>query len=725
MRAFGYKTDVPSMQQYEFASNVIKKIANKHNWTPDQAQAAIWMAARGKQLGKPLDEIQLRGFADAAETNFGQISFETAPSKTSGLFPELHKAPWEQKMEYHNAMEKIFYGSDGKNKVFKMVGLPEGAKLRAPGIFEGQLSPGTQFQIQVPKAHLTKTGEIEPSYKTMLDKVSAIMGKYTAQDAVAYHRPFFGGSIPKSNGTEVVLGRVITNEEAVAMDKVMQRLTGVSDYAPIASPEGFRIINFGELTNKELDGIIRQATEEVFSNEKAITLGKFSSDGNYISNDWVKNKNGQDYNKIISEGTPDLLRRSDDAFSKQAESVIEEFKGKYGWTDNRQTVGGTRDLGLDDGGTGVQRNGGRTDDDLLRPVRSTEQSQGTGQQGDSFLNKIDDSAGSSLARSRQEIDDRVKEIKKNRKRYDATEQNLWNAAGGFNVNTVRGAKQTSKKQFEIIKKAYPDLPQSFIDDFDGVLDAMPTSLARKFRDIKLVPIDQMNSTGGGLGFRINGEDISWNLQVNPAMFSQKKYNTSRILSHEVRGHAYYPAFRNSVRQKMHDIMSDTVMQNNTLLKKLYTSDIGVGYEAIMNNYIYGTVKELASMVDGGSYGAKTAKAGLRMMQDLGYVTKTGEIKWVEAPKSQVIKQFKRAGNLKQEVYDWMKKNNLRMRDDSFESKYMSSNANKIYNETWARMMEEASENGTKAFSEMDEFISPILKNDVKEIDKMMSETLDI
>ena len=53
MRAFGFKGDSPTDNQYDFIENVVKQLAAEHKQTPRQVQASIWFAVKNKaEAGK-------------------------------------------------------------------------------------------------------------------------------------------------------------------------------------------------------------------------------------------------------------------------------------------------------------------------------------------------------------------------------------------------------------------------------------------------------------------------------------------------------------------------------------------------------------------------------------------------------------------------------------------------------------------------------------------------
>ena len=61
-----------------------------------------------------------------------------------------------------------------------------------------------------------------------------------------------------------------------------------------------------------------------------IEIGTLRSDGNYISNDWTKDTNGEGYLKRIKTKRPDIQQRVAD-IRPRVEAVNWKFEVKYGW----------------------------------------------------------------------------------------------------------------------------------------------------------------------------------------------------------------------------------------------------------------------------------------------------------------------------------------------------------------------------------------------------------
>ena len=72
MRVFGFDTDNPSPQQYEFVENEVNRISEKLGWTNYQTQAAMWVVQKANKEGKSVQEMSF-DYKDALENTLGQI----------------------------------------------------------------------------------------------------------------------------------------------------------------------------------------------------------------------------------------------------------------------------------------------------------------------------------------------------------------------------------------------------------------------------------------------------------------------------------------------------------------------------------------------------------------------------------------------------------------------------------------------------------------------------
>ena len=340
LRAFGYKTDNPTDQQYTFVENEVNKLADELGWEPQQVQAAIWVKAKADDEGISVDKAKF-DYADALEKNKMQISWESIPGRTSGHMLEMFDAPYEVQQQYHVDISKAFLDDNGNDIVAQRLGIPSPGDFEAPGYFEGKVSPGTQTELAVPRQYKgAKYGAVEPAALDLVNAYAAVRGILMKQDGVGYHRPFFNPAKKDANGIQVDIGRNFTEEETAQFAQILSKLSGHGEYNPIGATGGVRIINFDylEFDNKEFIKLVDQALEELDLGDAEATVKYFASQNGYAGNDWSVNKNGEGYiSQLREEGRSDIRRKVRDVItelSPRIDAIDTEYQIKYGFTGN-------------------------------------------------------------------------------------------------------------------------------------------------------------------------------------------------------------------------------------------------------------------------------------------------------------------------------------------------------------------------------------------------------
>jgi hypothetical protein len=420
MRAFGYKGDVPTPAQYKFAENEIKRIANDLNWEPQQVQAAVWVdlkarmenpgikkaveaesTAKGwmhyeevngknvrvlddpekhrnlwlqKALAYTPTEADKAGakfdYADAAQKNLAQISWESIPGRTNTHMPEIFDAPYEVINDYHVAISKAFLDDQGRDIVAQRIGIMSPGDFEAPGYFEGRVSPGTQTEVVAPrqfgitaredairaqakaenwsKEKLAREvglvqGAMEPAANDQIAVYAAVRGILMKQDGVGYHRPQYVAklSAPRANGVQIDIGRPLTPNETSAFAEALSKYAGHGEYNPIGDPMGARIINFDylETPNTDFQKVVNKALSDIeFEGGESFNARRFTGDTGYLGNNWKEKVNGEGYlDDGRLAGRPDLQQVVRDIVTElepRIEAVETEFANKYGWTRN-------------------------------------------------------------------------------------------------------------------------------------------------------------------------------------------------------------------------------------------------------------------------------------------------------------------------------------------------------------------------------------------------------
>ena len=395
MRAAQYVSDAPTATQYAFMENENNRIAKELGWEPQQVQAAIWVAMKARTENKGVKEktealSEQRGwirfdnttdakgkpkkvrvildaqkhrdnwlkhamehdvtksdtqtakfdFSDGLRRHIGQISWEARPGRSTGVLPGVNDAPYDQQVEFQQAVQKALYSEEGADLLAQQLGLlVDGPDILAPGVWQGEVAAGMQKQVAMAPGKGEDGKSIDPTQKQSMDVYAATLGLLLRQEGVGWHRPFYKGLKSAENGIELQIGRPFTPEEAQALwgatDAAM-REAGVADWEQgaglISSPAGMRLVNFGAVDNNtKFRDLIKTKVVPTLPFDSVESID-FSSDGNLVTNDWKAAPNGQTYRQGISEaGRSDLLGWSRDVLAPRIQAVFDEFSSKYGW----------------------------------------------------------------------------------------------------------------------------------------------------------------------------------------------------------------------------------------------------------------------------------------------------------------------------------------------------------------------------------------------------------
>ena len=116
--------------------------------------------------------------------------------------------------------------------------------------------------------------------------------------------------------------------------------SGNTEYNPIASPRGARLINFDyvDIDNIKFMSIVKRALDGVqFDNNESYVAGQFAANTSYLGNNWEIDKNGEGYLQSIRRISPDLQGRVESLVRQiqpRIQEVDQDFSERYGWTRN-------------------------------------------------------------------------------------------------------------------------------------------------------------------------------------------------------------------------------------------------------------------------------------------------------------------------------------------------------------------------------------------------------
>jgi soluble lytic murein transglycosylase-like protein len=167
MRAFNYLAGhnvegrkwlkSPSDRQYDFIQGEVEHLATQLGWKPEQVQAAIWSAVKSAAEGRPIESAGYH-FGNALEKRLAQISWETRAGVTNPAVQDvtggrLATASEQELNVWHGHLsEALLDEQTGEDILVREAGFFGGSSFEAPGMYKGQISPGTQTEVAVPAA---------------------------------------------------------------------------------------------------------------------------------------------------------------------------------------------------------------------------------------------------------------------------------------------------------------------------------------------------------------------------------------------------------------------------------------------------------------------------------------------------------------------------------------------------------------------------------------------
>lgn len=278
-------------------------------------------------------------FSTALQDRMVQQSYETTPSTASGApLPGIHTATLDKQFEYQQALTPVLF-PNGRDIVAEMVGLPQGDTIEGVSAWESKVQTGLQSFVAAPTEKSGKAKRLRASAVKLLDLASRIRGYALTQDAVAYHTAVFDDAQIRHNGIQLNTKNALSHQEIELFYRALNDKFNRWDLNPIYRKDGIRVLNFTAfdknqkpVSNKEFKkgwAEIVESLPDTFGGGIVDSV-TFRSEGNLVSNDWSKDKNGEEYLASIERERPDILGQVRD-LRAAIQTVNDQFAAKYGW----------------------------------------------------------------------------------------------------------------------------------------------------------------------------------------------------------------------------------------------------------------------------------------------------------------------------------------------------------------------------------------------------------
>ena len=254
----------PGTGQYEFAAREIAQVAAERGWTPEQAQAAIWVATKA-----------------ATEHASRKVPMDLSAEGT---------------FHYGTAMRDRL----GRSNI--VAGGPDDTLARDLGLLslDGRISlpKARQSQGGVEVVGPGAGGAVDETARRAMNAYVATRGKQGQLDEVFWAREFPFRKLDEANGMVVTAGRELDPSEIKQLQANLDDLIGPGGGWVVPTEDGAWVINRSEAPNKAFHNASDRAVEALDSVDAATTRpSRF--DGERFTNDWSLNPNGEGYEDPI------------------------------------------------------------------------------------------------------------------------------------------------------------------------------------------------------------------------------------------------------------------------------------------------------------------------------------------------------------------------------------------------------------------------------------------
>ncbi len=244
MRALGYDKEAVSTAQYQYASDVMREVADQLGWdTAKEAQAAIWVAQKmgtdAKGKGSTADQAGVH-YGTAADKIAGTVNVEGMPgaSVRNDLFPNIGSATHQQLMQYHTDKMKIV------GDTLRAAGIMVSGENTGHGYWEGESNPVTAFRIPLPHIGSASEHQMAPAARAEVERAARLVLDLVGdQDAIGWAKPFEATTLGEANTAHYALDRELTHQEMLKLGQDFAA-AGLPAFIDASDPKNIKVINY-------------------------------------------------------------------------------------------------------------------------------------------------------------------------------------------------------------------------------------------------------------------------------------------------------------------------------------------------------------------------------------------------------------------------------------------------------------------------------------------------
>ncbi len=217
-------------------------VGGRNDWTGEQLQAAPWVRQKAEAIAGKRNMPYEEAFAHANNTiadffpkHTAFATHEALPGPSTGHLPDLPTAPQEMRDAYSSDPRSLWNNAPGgRDAIYSGLGVDgTGVNMRVqPSIdMQGSYVPegmDRQFnlgQTARPLVAFDTSGPaktVAPADRTLLDAGEHLRAYVDAQDAGAWHKPYFDGKASASNSYFMPMDRPATPEELSRLGAAVQ-----------------------------------------------------------------------------------------------------------------------------------------------------------------------------------------------------------------------------------------------------------------------------------------------------------------------------------------------------------------------------------------------------------------------------------------------------------------------------------------------------------------------